>query len=86
MLCSGVRGTRVSDIKFDWHEFRETLTGGARQLALDCEFVSLSGGWLRLKMPIDHRPLLVFADSMREQIGLDKSELRIAIELHKEVV
>ena len=68
---------------FDWHAFRGVLTGGARQLALECEFVSLSNSWLRLQMPIEHEPLLVFADSLRDQIGIEKSELRITIEMRK---
>lgn len=73
----------VSDRTFDWYSFRELLTGGAQQLALECEFVSLSKAWLRLQMPIEHEPLLVFADSLRDQIGIEKSELRISIAIRK---
>ncbi len=80
MCCKGATGTRVSE-PFDWYAFRETLTGGARQLALECELVSLSGAWLRLRMPIEHKPLLVFADSFRDQVGIEKRELRITIEM-----
>ncbi len=73
---------RKKAVMFNWFEFRKVLTGGARELAFQCRFTSLENGVLRLSMPSGHRHLAdSFGNSLRDQIGLEKDELRIIIEL-----
>ena len=66
---------------FDFNSFRNTLSGGARELALACKFESIDGGALRLSIGAKDTPLLVFSKRFREEVGIEESELRIIISI-----
>jgi DNA polymerase-3 subunit gamma/tau len=67
----------------DWRGLAEGLPGLVRQLALQCEFVSLTGKRLHLRLSEDQKPLLAgfgdkFRQALEDQFG---AGLKVEVEL-----